>query len=187
VSCGVTPVGRRRGASRTLKEDMKRRLVAAIGPRTAGELMNRLGVRPVVPEHYNGEALARLLVSRGVRRVLALRRPDAGQDLPRILAENSVLYGEVHVYNVLENPEWLTRVEREEFDIVVASSSQIAEKIANSTPRLRSMPIVSIGPTTTRTLETYKLKPLCTAHLSTLDGVADCLRRVACTRSESSG
>jgi uroporphyrinogen III methyltransferase/synthase len=110
--------------------------------------------------------------------VLALRRPGAGSDLPYAMARAGIIYIELHVYSVVETPDWHRRALLQPVDYVVATSSQIARGIARAGSPLTER-VISIGPITTRELQRLGIKPLCTSHVSSLEGVAACLYRMA--------
>ncbi len=79
-------------------------IVAAVGARTA-RIARAAGLRAEVEGDAGGEALAGLLVARGVRRVLFPRARDANDALALRLRDAGVLVDEVVVYRSIERAD----------------------------------------------------------------------------------
>ncbi len=158
-----------------LLEKLKNTTIWAIGPKTAREIYSFFQIEPKVPEKFNSIELANALQLTGAKRVLAVRRPGGSPELSYILAESNILYTEIHAYTVTQDPNWHNKIPLEKIDYIVATSRQIADAIA-SLPRNLLPPIVSIGEPTTKKLLSYGIKPACTSKISTLDGIATCLK-----------
>ena len=167
---------------RELKEALTSKNIWSIGPRTKKSLEKHLGLNSNTPKEYNTIALAYELRNRGVKNVLALRRPGAGPELADIITRWAT-YTELHIYRVKLDEFWQYKVAGIHVDYVAVTSRQIGDYVAKM--NWTSKPaIVSIGSLTTKRLEKHGIKPLCTANIYTLEGLAICLESL---ESEKTG
>lgn len=158
--------------------------VAAVGPATAGEARRLLGVDPLVPREYTGEALGRLLASLGARRVAWPRGSVAGAGLPRALAEAGVELVGVTVYMLEADHEGAREaaLEASSARALVLTSGLIAGLVA---PRLHPPGprlTVILGPTTLKAARRHLERAgldYCIARPHTLEGAARCLAGAA--------
>ncbi len=163
-----------------VRELLARVTVWAIGPRTAREARERLGVEPVVPGEYRGRALAREIARRGHRRVLGLRGSKALRDLEEELSSLGVEYREITVY-ILEpapvDPAGFARAASSS-DLAVLTSPFIAKLYREALDRSGldpgSIPVVVIGPSTGSAARSLGLRPLCVPPRYTIADAVVC-------------
>lgn len=135
--------------------------VAAVGPATAAVLHDGGWSAAVVPPAAGGAAIAVAMAARerlAGRRILLARADAAGSDLPDALRAAGALVEDVAVYRTLEAPTASAPALRDALRdgtlgaIVAASGSAVRGLVrlagADLAARLRDLPIVSIGPTT---------------------------------------
>ncbi|MCE4609590.1 MAG: uroporphyrinogen-III synthase [Desulfurococcales archaeon] len=161
---------------RKLKEALMDKNIWSIGPRTKESLEKHLGLKSNIPKEYNTIALAYELKSEGVENVLALRRPGTGPELADIITR-SATYTELHVYRVEVDERWQLKVAGIQVDYVAVTSRQIADYVAKTSWTSKPA-IISIGSLTTKRLKKHGIKPLCTANMYTLEGLALCLESI---------
>jgi len=159
--------------------------IVAVGPKT-GEAMAPFGVRPdLVPDEYHADAVVALLEAEGVagRRILYPRADRARELIPqRLSAAGAEVLAPVAYRNVQPtgSAELLQAILAEGVDaITFTSSSTVSNLLALAgeelRPRLASIPLVSIGPLTSRTLAEAGLEVAAEADPSTLEGMVAAL------------
>jgi len=159
--------------------------VVAVGPKTA-EVMAVYGIRPdLVPAEYHADAVVALLEAQGVagRRVLYPRADRARELIPqRLAAAGAEVLAPVAYRNVRPEggAERLRALLAEGVDaITFTSSSTVSNLLALAgeelRPRLATMPLISIGPLTSRTLAEAGLAVAAEAQSSTLEGMVAAL------------
>jgi uroporphyrinogen III methyltransferase/synthase len=163
--------------------------VAAVGSKTA-EALQRLGIKAdVVAQEFVGEGLAGAVLAEGVpRRVLLLRALSARDVVPDALRARGSEVDVVAAYETKpltsSGAELSERIENGTADaILFSSSSTVTSTLDALGPRgkelLSRITIASIGPITTRTLESVGLKPTVQASVYTVDGLLDALEEWA--------
>ncbi len=159
--------------------------VGVVGPKTADALL-RLGIKAdVVAQEFVGEGLAQAVLAAGVpRRVLLLRAAAARDVLPDALRAQG---SEVDVVVAYENKplkssgaELSQRIEAATADaILFTSSSTVSSTLdalgPNGCDLLSRIALCSIGPVTTRALESVGLTPTLQASVYTVEGLLDAL------------
>jgi uroporphyrinogen III methyltransferase / synthase len=159
--------------------------VGAVGPKTAEALL-RLGIKAdAVAKEFVGEGLAGAVLERGVpRRALLLRALAARDALPDALRARG---SEVDVVVAYENKplqssgaELTSRIEAGTADaILFTSSSTVTSTLEALGPSgqalLSRIALCSIGPVTTKTLESVGLKATVQASVYTVEGLLDAL------------
>ena len=161
--------------------------VGVVGPKTAEALL-RLGIKAdAVAKEFVGEGLAGAVLAQGVpRRVLLLRALAARDALPDALRAQG---SEVDVVVAYENrplqssgAELTARIEAGTADaILFTSSSTVTSTLealgSNGFSLLSRIALCSIGPVTTKTLESVGLKPTVQASVYTVEGLLDALEQ----------
>ena len=159
--------------------------VGAVGPKTAEALL-RLGIKAdAVAKEFVGEGLAGAVLAEGVpRRALLLRAAAARDALPDALRAKG---SEVDVVVAYENnplqssgAELAQRIEAGTADaILFTSSSTVTSTLdalgPNGKALLSRIALCSIGPVTTKTLESVGLKATVQASVYTVEGLLDAL------------
>lgn len=159
--------------------------VGVVGPKTAEALL-RLGIKAdAIAQEFVGEGLAAAVLAEGVpRRVLLLRALSARDVLPDALRARG---SEVEIVVAYETKplqssgaELVARIEAGTADaILFTSSSTVTSTLealgANGKELLSRTVLCSIGPVTTRTLESVGLKATVQASVYTVEGLLDAL------------
>ncbi|MCB0352894.1 MAG: uroporphyrinogen-III synthase, partial [Bdellovibrionales bacterium] len=163
------------------------RRIAAIGPATAKEL-ERLGATPtIVPKEYVSEALPELLGDVHGKRVLLPRADIARKMLPIELKRRGADVTEIAMYHILPNdtPEVVAQLKA--FDqnktpdyLTFTSSSAVRgfHKLLEASGKeswFSTVPIVSIGPITAKTVEEYGVCSQIVAQSYTTDGILNAI------------
>jgi uroporphyrinogen III methyltransferase/synthase len=153
--------------------------VAAIGPGTAGALLEH-GIRAdVVPERFVAEALVEALsgIELDGRRVLVARAAEARAVLPDALRERGAQVDEVALYDTVAEPLGeAQRVALERATYVTFTSSSTVRFLLESGVRPPACArIVSIGPVTSATAEEHGLTVDVEAERHDIDGLVDAL------------
>lgn len=160
--------------------------IGVIGPKT-GTALERFGLRADrIAEEFVGESLAQaLLMGSSPGRVLLPRARVARDALPETLREHGFTVDVVAVYETKpasaeERASLVRAIEGGQVDIgIFTSSSTVTETISALGERARELlgklTIGSIGPITTRTLESLGVRADVTASVFTVDGLLDSL------------
>jgi uroporphyrinogen III methyltransferase / synthase len=153
--------------------------VAAIGPGTAGALLEH-GIRAdVVPERFVAEALVEALSGLELdgRRVLVARAAEARAVLPEALRERGAQVDDVALYDTLAEPLGdAQRVALERATYVTFTSSSTVRFLLDSGVRPPAgARIVSIGPVTSATAEEHGLTVDVEAERHDIEGLVDAL------------
>jgi uroporphyrinogen III methyltransferase/synthase len=160
-------------------------LVGVVGPKT-GEALARLGIHAdVVAQEFVGEGLAAAVLSRGVpRRALLLRAQVARDALPDALRASGTEVDIVPAYQTrpltASGDELTLRIEQGTVDAMLfTSSSTVTSTLEALGERGRELlsriTLASIGPVTSRALESVGLKPTVQAEVYTVEGLLDAL------------
>jgi uroporphyrinogen III methyltransferase/synthase len=159
--------------------------VGAIGPKTA-QALSRLGiVADVVAQEFVGEGLASAVLAQSQpRRVLLLRALVARDALPDALRAAGAEVDVVAAYQTRSltssGAELAERIQSGHADaILFTSSSTVTATLealgARGKELLSRITLGSIGPITTRSLESVGLQPGVQASVYTIDGLLDAL------------
>jgi uroporphyrinogen III methyltransferase/synthase len=159
--------------------------VGAIGPKTA-EALQRLGLRAdVVAQEFVGEGLAAALLANGVpRRVLLLRALVARDALPETLRANGCEVDVVAVYQTRPLTDSGARlaqdIENGAVDAMLFTSSSTVistcEALGSRAQELLGrITLASIGPVTTKSLDSVGLHASVQAQAYTVEGLLDAL------------
>lgn len=162
-------------------------LVGVVGPKT-GEALERLGIRPdVVAQEFVGEGLAAAVLARGVpRRALVLRAQVARDVLPDALRAQGTQVDVVAAYQTrsltASGDELALRIEQGNVDAMLfTSSSTVSSTLdalgARGQELLSRITLASIGPVTTRTLESVGLEADVQTDVYTVEGLLDALEQ----------
>lgn len=172
---------RRSGLEGEVRSLLSKAVVGAVGPRTAREARESLGVEPVVPARHTGEDLARLALSLGVRRAAWVRGNVYNPGFESVMRGGGVELIEVEAYRVEVDWTAAERAAREagRHDFLVLTSPLIASAVL---PRLEKRPkraVLIIGPTTLKRALDLGVESLeyCVAEEFSLDGLAACAAR----------
>ncbi len=160
-------------------------LVGVVGPKT-GEALERLGIKAdVVAQEFVGEGLAAAVLARGVpRRALLLRAEVARDVLPDALRASGTEVDVVTAYQTralgASGDELALGIEQRKVDAMLfTSSSTVTATLEALGERGRELlsriTLASIGPVTSRTLESVGLKPTLQADVYTVEGLLDAL------------
>jgi uroporphyrinogen III methyltransferase / synthase len=160
--------------------------VAAIGPGTAGALLEH-GVRAdVVPEKFVAEALVEALGSLdlGGKRVLVARAAEARSVLPDSLRERGAQVDDVALYDTVAEP--LTDAQRAALEratyVTFTSSSTVRFLLESGVRPPAGARVVSIGPVTSATAEENGLAVDVEAERHDIDGLVAALTGDAARR-----
>jgi uroporphyrinogen III methyltransferase/synthase len=160
--------------------------IGVIGPRT-GSSLERYGLRPdLVAEEFIGEGLAQALIARGPARPVLLARALVARDaLPEALREHGFGVDVVPVYETRSlaataktRLEAALREGRADAAIFTSSSTarEVAEALGPEAPAILSqITVASIGPVTSKTLESAGIRVDVAAAQYTVAGVLDAL------------
>ncbi len=163
---------REEGLFTRLRDLVMRVEIFAIGPTTGSMVREYLGKYPSIPRQYTGNDLARLIVDVGVKNAIGIRSPDSLRELPVILAENNIRYVEVYSYVTVFSPENAEKAKGIKPDFLLLTSPKIAEKALSIG---LTGEIISIGPSTSKTIKNLGYKISCEAYPHTLKGLVGCL------------
>lgn len=158
--------------------------VAAIGPATAQQLAQH-GVRAdIVAETFVAESLAAtILQTLGEvtgKRALLPRALVARDVLPNLLREAGMTVDVVPMYQTVDASGRAAELRGvlNDVDVVLLTSSSMAEKLAALVDDVAALPLVaSIGPITTRTARELGMTVAVTATQSTSEGLIDALEQ----------
>jgi uroporphyrinogen III methyltransferase / synthase len=159
--------------------------IAAVGSKTA-EALGRLGIKAdLVAQEFVGEGLAGALLERGTpRRALLLRALHAREVVPEALRAKGCQVDVVPAYETKaltqSGKELAERIENGSADAILFTSSSTVTSTLDAlgesgTQLLSRITLASIGPVTTRTLESLGLKASVQASVYTVDGLLDAL------------
>lgn len=162
--------------------------VGVIGPRT-GAALERFGIRAdLVAEQFVGEGLAAALAAAAPPgRVLLPRAQVARDALPDLLRARGFAVDVVTAYETLPATEEVRArlaraIANHQLDVAIFTSSSTATETLSvlgedACELLSRLCIGSIGPITTRTLESAGVRVDVTAEQYTIDGLLDALER----------
>lgn len=164
--------------------------LAAVGPATAAKLKELHLKVDVMPEEYVGSKIATAMNNDGSienLRILLMRAEVANPDLPAALEALGGIVDDVACYKTVPETEdtngAVARLEEAGADWITFTSSSTAEnfharfnlpELIKKFPRLQ---IASIGPETTKTLESLGVKPAVEPRHHTIDGLVHALER----------
>jgi uroporphyrinogen III methyltransferase/synthase len=162
--------------------------VAAVGPATAAELEQRLGIVPdVVSERSLAEGLVEALADEPVegRKVLVVRAVEGRDVLAAALRDRGAELDEVAVYATVPEdvpPEQRSALERADY-VTFTSGSTVRYFVAAAGPPRDGTRVVSIGPVTSEAARAAGLDVHVEAERHDVDGLVDALLADATTRA----
>jgi uroporphyrinogen III methyltransferase / synthase len=159
--------------------------VGAIGPKTS-ETLQRIGIKAdAVAQEFVGEGLAAAVLAEGIpRRVLLLRALSARDVLPDALRAKGTQVDVVVAYETKplqsSGADLAARIQAGTADAILFTSSSTVtstlEALGSEGKQLLSRIVLcSIGPVTTRALESVGLTPTVQASVYTVEGLLDAL------------
>ena len=163
--------------------------IAAIGSRTADKL-SLYGIKTdFVPSVFTSEEFGKQLINftnLRDKKVLLLRSQIASNELVELLEKGGAVVNDVAIYTAVTQkgePDWLLeKNSRGEIDwLTFASPSSVDgffEQIDNEIIQQGNVKVASIGPVTSRQLESHGLRVDVTAGEHTLDGLLAAIERV---------
>ena len=185
----TSPNGVRKSRERMQELDIDSRAlagvkVAAVGPATAAACGDYLAIRPdLVPERFDGDALAEAFGDAGGQRILLLRADIGRASLVDRLRGSGVEVEDVAVYETKPAdalPEQLSAaIHSGEVDAVTFTSGSTARNFAalvGNSGRLGKARLISIGPQTSAAMREAGLRVDAEAPQATLDGVVTAVR-----------
>jgi uroporphyrinogen III methyltransferase/synthase len=164
--------------------------VAAVGPATAAELEQRLGVvADTVSERSLAEGLAEALAGEPVEgeRVLVVRAVEGRDVLASALRKRGAAVDEVAVYKTVPEdvpPEQRSALERADY-VTFTSGSTVRYFVAAAGPPRDGTRIVSIGPVTSDAARAAGLDVHVEAERHDVDGLVEALLDDAAARAEA--
>ncbi len=153
--------------------------VYAVGPSTAKPL-ERLGIKPEVPENFSAEGLIELLKRKELKgeRFLIVRPKRARELLSSFLKDKGIPFKEVITYETVENTEAGQKVEeffKEEVDFTAFTSPSNFKSFLKLLPHLKvkleKSKIIPIGHVTEKAIKEAGLQPLPPPKEYTVDGI----------------
>ena len=167
------------------RRPLRPRRLYAIGPQTAKALTHQ-GWRGIgVPDHYEGEALARRLGQVRGMRILIPRAKKARAVLPKLLRRRGAKVDVVEVYRTVGDEAGLKQirqiVRQESADIVTFTSSSTVEHFMKAVSRagarrfFRRAIAASIGPVTSSTLRGCGVRGMVEAKTYTSAGLVSAI------------
>ena len=159
--------------------------ICAVGPSTAGSLLEHGIVVDVVPERFVAESLLEKLAARDDitgATVLYVTAEGAREVLPRGLAELGANVLVVEAYRSINDAAGVGRLvralESKTIDLVTfTSASGVRGYVEAVGPELaRLAPAASIGPSTTAAIEAAGIELRCEPGMSTIDGLVDAIK-----------
>jgi uroporphyrinogen III methyltransferase/synthase len=172
----------RNGVERLIEGDVRRLAgvrVAAVGPATAAALRER-GIEPdLVPERATQEGLLDAMGDVRGRRVLVATAEGAREVLEDGLRAAGADVTAVPLYRSVAEPVDVEAVVS--CDLVTFTSSSTVTNVlsALSAAERRGLRAISIGPVTSATLRAAGVEPVAEADPHDVDGLVDCVLRVA--------
>jgi uroporphyrinogen III methyltransferase/synthase len=158
--------------------------MAAIGPGTAEELMQRGCHVELVPDAYRAEALAEALLAAGAggKKVLLVRGSRGRETLAERLAAAGVIVEQVVVYRNVDverpDPAVAARLAAGKLDWIAVTSSSIARSLVKMFgDDLRRARLAGISPVTSGVLVELGYPPAAEAKEYTLPGLVEAICR----------
>ncbi|MFO1511339.1 MAG: uroporphyrinogen-III C-methyltransferase [Verrucomicrobiota bacterium] len=167
--------------------------IAAVGPATAAKLRELHLQVDLMPEEAIGAKIAKefsKFESIENLKICLLRAEVANPDLPQALEELGAIVDDIPVYRTVAEPDELADVSAKLLatgaDWITFTSGSTVEhfhKRFDLPALLKKFPqikLASIGPETTKAIETLALKPLVEAKQHTMDGLVAALLKAKC-------
>lgn len=159
--------------------------ICAVGPATAGALLEHGIVVDIVPERFVAESLLEKLSQRddiSGTSVLYVTAEGAREVLPRGLEELGANVSVIEAYRSINDAAGVSRLvralEAKTVDLVTfTSASSVRGYVEAVGPELaRLAPAASIGPSTTAAIEAAGIELRCEPGMSTIDGLVDAIK-----------
>lgn len=149
--------------------------VFAIGPRTASEIMS-YGIRPdFVPDKYLSEGLTDILKNLDIRgkRFLFPRAYEARELVPSFIENSGGKCDVIPLYRT-EIPDEVEKIDEAPEMVIFTSSSTVRNFVTlYGIEMLKKTKVVSIGPSTTKTLKEFNIEVHLEAKRHDVDGLVD--------------
>lgn len=161
--------------------------IVAIGPATANELRIKGIVADIVPPKYVAESIYEVLKDELSEsdNILIPRASNARDYLVEKLSEICNVRN-IHIYNTVvesnNKDEILKLLDKNNINYITFTSSSTVNNFMkiigiDNINKLSSTKLISIGPITSKTIESYKLKVHKEADEYTIDGMLDCITK----------
>ena len=161
--------------------------IVAIGPATANELRIKGIVADIVPPKYVAESIYEVLKDELSEsdNILIPRASNARDYLVEKLSEICNVRN-IHIYNTVvesnNKGEILKLLDKNNINYITFTSSSTVNNFMkiigiDNINKLSSTKLISIGPITSKTIESYKLKVHKEADEYTIDGMLDCIKK----------
>lgn len=166
------------------RPDFSRLKIAAVGPRTAGKLMEKGLIADWIPRIFEGASLARELAAKGSEqkssRFLALRADRADCALSEGFRQSGISMRDVIVYCSVDrqhpDPEICKLLEESKIDWITVTSPAIARNtIRLFGSLLRKARLVSISPKTSQILKSHGFPPAAEARSFDRNGLLEAM------------
>jgi uroporphyrinogen III methyltransferase / synthase len=160
--------------------------IVAIGPATANALRDKGIIADIIPEKYVAESIYEALKDKLNKNdnILIPRASNARDYLLEKLSEICSVK-EIHIYNtVMESSDRehiLKLLNESKIDYITFTSSSTVKNFINilgneNIDKLSNMKLISIGPVTSKTINSYGLEVYKEAVEYTIDGILDCIK-----------
>ncbi len=149
--------------------------VAAVGPETEKELIERGIMADYVPECYHADALATGLVGKVTGQVLLARAKNGAKGLTELFDQNKICYKELPLYETISvQPEPICI---EDVDYVAFKSASAVHGFVQSIEKDKRSTIngICIGEQTAQAASAYGIRTF-VAHTATIDGMVELIK-----------
>jgi uroporphyrinogen III methyltransferase/synthase len=157
--------------------------IGCIGKATASKVTELGGIVALVPSRYQAESLAEELVKDSLsgKKILLPRAAGSRPVLPEQLQQAGAFVEEIHIYKA-ETAEGnrqalLDLLSNNQIDLITFTSSSTVRNFAELAGELpwQKIPVASIGPITSETLQEYGIEPAIEAEEFTMEGLVDAI------------
>ena len=161
--------------------------IVAIGPATANALKDKGIIADIIPQKYVAESIYEELKGKLNKydNILIPRASNARDYLVDKLSEICSVK-EIHIYNTImessHKDEILELLEKNKIDYITFTSSSTVNNFIkiigiDNINKLYSTKLISIGPITSKTINSYGLEVYKEADEYTIDGMLDCIKQ----------
>ena len=154
--------------------------IAAIGPKTAGELEKNGIFADLVPDTYDSDHLAQAM-AQVEGPVLLCRASEGSEAMPKLFAEKGIVYADIACYDTVYEAPNSEHVKElvESGAIVTFTSASTVRGFVQSLPDVDFSKVIgcSIGKQTAAEAEKYGI-PLRIAQKATMDSLIECIKGV---------
>lgn len=161
--------------------------IVAIGPATANALRDKGIIADIIPPKYVAESIYEVLKDKLNKNdnILIPRASNARDYLVEKLSEICSV-NEIHIYNTImecSDKEYIVNLlNKGKVDYITFTSSSTVKNFINilgneNIDKLYNMKLISIGPITSKTINSYGLEVYKEAVEYTIDGLLDCIKQ----------